>query len=102
MRNYPYSIQEGWDHLVKPLIQFVESNGGKVTQVKEKFGGLRFYYAPPLEADEELWKNFEDAVHAAEVLSTITCEVTGNYGELRDINGWWRCLSDEEYKKIIK
>jgi hypothetical protein len=66
----------GWAHLYEPLIALVEKKGGTVLQVKEKFGGLRFYYGP---ADDVI----ERAIRLAEQASAVTCETCAAPGELR-------------------
>lgn len=57
------------------------------TQVKEKFGGLRFYYDG---GDDYI----RGAVSMAETMAAITCEECGKPGELRT-GGWMRTLCDE-------
>lgn len=54
-------------------------------QVKEKFGGLRFYYTG---GDDEI----RGMVRLAESLSFKTCEDCGAPGELRKTRHWWRTL----------
>jgi hypothetical protein len=56
-------------------------------QVKEKFGGLRFYY----EGGDKI---VDGMVRMAESWATVTCEVCGNPGTLRK-GGWIRTLCDE-------
>lgn len=59
----------------------------EVHQIKEKFGGLRFY------ADKV--DDFCDGViRMAEAMADITCEVCGKPGERRS-GGWIRTLCDE-------
>ena len=84
----------GWNTLVKELIAELFDLGwdGKLYQIKEKFGGLRFYIG---EGSDEI----HDAIQAAEDRSYRTCEVTGKTGELRRDLGWMRVLCDEEYAK---
>lgn len=55
-------------------------------QVKEKFGGLRFYYEG---GDETIY----GMVRMAESMSVRTCEVCGNLGKPRN-TGWIRTLCD--------
>ena len=56
-------------------------------QVKEKYGGLRFYY--------DGGDDFSDGVVAmAEAMSYRTCEKCGNPGVLRE-GGWLKTLCDE-------
>jgi hypothetical protein len=60
-------------------------------QVKEKFGGLRFYMH---NTDE--W--IDGAISLAESLSRRTCEVCGARGEQRG-GGWIRTLCEEHSKR---
>ena len=55
-------------------------------QIKEKFGGLRFYYSG---GDEYI----DGMVRMAEVWAGQTCETCGNVGKRRD-GGWIRTLCD--------
>jgi hypothetical protein len=57
------------------------------TQVKEKFGTLRFYYW----GGDEYCSGVESM---AESMSAVTCEVCGSPGKLRH-DGWIRALCDE-------
>ena len=90
-------ISNGWFGLVKELIEDCIALGWnkEICQIKEKFGGLRFYINS---APEEVFKRISEA----EDKSFTTCEVTGNPGQLRTDIGWYRTLSDEEYEKIKK
>lgn len=58
-----------------------------IDQIKEKFGGLRFYY-----------HGGDDHIHGmtrmAEVWADTLCETCGNRGQRRD-GGWVRTLCDE-------
>lgn len=63
-------------------------------QVKEKFGGLRFYYNG---GDDQI----QGMVRMAESMSVVTCETCGAPGSTRG-GGWIRTLCDfheEEYQK---
>jgi hypothetical protein len=85
----------GWNQLIKDLIEDIIELGWnkEVCQVKEKFGGLRFYIN---ESSDEVFKRIGEA----EEKSYTVCEVTGEPGKLRRDIGWIRTLSDEEYSKI--
>jgi hypothetical protein len=91
-----FGTSEGWNLLIKNLIQdLIELGWNKeVTQVKEKFGGLRFYIN---EGSSEMYERIIET----ETESFNTCEVTGKPGKLRTDIGWYRTLCDEEYNKII-
>lgn len=68
----------------------------KIRQVKEKFGGLRFYV-------DTTDKRIHHWIEFAEVVSTKICEECGAPGERRG-EGWVRTLCDfheAEYQKKI-
>jgi hypothetical protein len=92
-----FDTSSGWNQLIKDLIgDLIELGWNKeVCQVKEKFGGLRFYIN---ESSEDVFRRIREA----EEKSYTICEVTGEPGKLRNDIGWWRTLSDEEYSKIKK
>lgn len=61
------------------------------TQVKEKYGTLRFYYTG---SDDYI----DGVVAMAEYMSGVTCETCGAPGEIRE-DGWIRTLCDEHAKE---
>jgi len=67
-----------------------ESHGTVAVQVKEKWGGLRFYVS---NSDDYI----NGAITLAESLSLRTCEQCGAPGKLRG-RGWVRTLCDEHVK----
>jgi hypothetical protein len=94
-----FECGDGWYPLIKDLItDLIELGWDKQTcQVKEKFGGLRFYING---ASEEIYKR----IQTAEDLSYETCETCGEKGELRSV-GWYKTLCNkhhEERKSNIK
>jgi hypothetical protein len=94
-----FSVGYGWYPIVKDLItDLIELGWNKqVVQVKEKFGGLRFYIN---EGSKEIYDKISDA----EKLSYETCEICGEKGEPRKDMGWITTLCDEHYntKKMTK
>ena len=62
-----------------------------VTQVKEKYGTLRFYYDG---GDETI----DGMVRMAEAMSSITCEQCGNLGRMRGRH-WFYTACDEHSKE---
>lgn len=89
-----FDINEGWYPLVKELIDDLINLGWdkQTCQVKEKFGGLRFYINA---GSDEIYKR----ITKAENDSYQTCEITGKPGKLRNDIGWYLTLCDEEYEK---
>ena len=63
-----------------------------VDQIKEKFGGLRFYMRSSTDEMEKLIAQAED-------LSYKTCEVCGKPGQLRDDSYWYSTRCDECFEK---
>ena len=93
--SHYFEVDKGWYQLIKDLIDDLIKLGWnkEICQVKEKFGGLRFYIN---DGTTEIFKRITEA----EQLSIKTCEVTGNPGELRTDIGWYRTLSDEVYNEF--
>jgi hypothetical protein len=88
-----FAVREGWFPLIKDLIvDLIELGWNKeICQVKEKFGGLRFYIN---DGTDEMF----DRIHKAERESCTICEITGNPGKLRTDISWHRTLCDEQYE----
>lgn len=67
--------------------EFEENYGLRIVQVKEKFGGLRYYV-------DNSNPEVDAAIIMAESMSFRTCEFCGNRGSHRP-GGWIRTLCDE-------
>lgn len=89
-----FECDAGWYQIIKDLITDLIALGWdkQTCQVKEKFGGLRFYINA---GSDEMHARIQEA----ERLSYETCEVTGEPGKLRTDLGWHATLCDEEYTK---
>ena len=92
-----FQVSLGWNLIIKNLIQDLIRLGWnkEVIQVKEKFGGLRFYIN---EGTDEIHQRIGEA----ELESMKTCEITGRPGKLRTDIGWYRTLCGEEYERCLK
>lgn len=82
----------GWEVLIASLIDdlFILGWDGTLMQVKEKFGGLRFYIGPASDAIHE-------RIRQAEKQSVHTCIECGAPGKKRDLS-WILVLCDEHAK----
>jgi hypothetical protein len=110
-----FCIGEGWFQIIESLCAQIQhhidwKNEQKekydrgegcdqvtVLQIKEKFGGLRFYYSG---GDASI----DGMVRMAESWASRSCEVCGKPGESRS-GGWIRTLCDEheaEHQKTMK
>jgi len=102
MRNTEYwttSVGPGWQPIIRNLISDIEdamhlndTNRFIIHQVKEKFGGLRFYSS--YEGIEAFVDTVVELIAAAERACDNTCEVCGKPGELRE-RSWLKVLCDE-------
>ena len=91
-----FECGDGWFNILNSLCAAIQSHidhsNGKVsqveaTQIKEKFGDLRFYYV----GGDEVISNY---VSFAEIMSTKTCEECGKIGKTLG-SGWIRTLCKE-------
>ncbi|MFZ2539307.1 MAG: hypothetical protein WAX04_10450 [Oscillospiraceae bacterium] len=62
----------------------------KATQVKEKFGGLRFYHQTnALKLSQSLDDAIDKLIDEAAASAAKTCEMCGCESEIRSIGGWY-------------
>jgi hypothetical protein len=87
---------DGWFNLINDLCKNIQNELNKrsnkklkeefkVNQIKEKFGGLRFYTYCDNEQIHKL-------IDIAETLSFKTCECCGRKGKLCNVEGWLTTL----------
>lgn len=101
--RYGFEFGNGWYDLVFRLSSKIDElakrynlSGDKypfAVQVKEKFGGLRFYIDP---VDEKVSKDIYELINEFELLSLKTCEMCGKSGnEKTNPNGWICTICDD-------
>jgi len=92
-----FGVGSGWYPIIKDLIDGLIKLGWdkNVIQVKQKFGGLRFYID---EGSDEMHK----LIIEAERKSYETCEKCSEKGKARRDIGWHLTLCDEHYQEKIK
>lgn len=85
-----YYLPDGWADLVYDLHNAILENDPdyQIVQVKEKFGGLRFYVNQPI---SDMSKSL---ISEAEKSSFEICQDCGATGSLRK-RGWWATLCDK-------
>ena len=100
---HPPECGEGWYDLLDELMTDLEREMAKteasikVRQIKEKFGGLRFYADTSSSFKQAFSLN--DLIIAAEDKSFSICEICGQEGELRRKNGWLRTLCVSHWRE---
>jgi hypothetical protein len=93
----------GWEGLLREVfdvvkVQITDPAQFRLLQIKEKFGGLRFYYGLD-DVSDEAHEAIRNAVNAAEEKSARTCELTGKPGKMISRNGWICVRADEDIKE---
>lgn len=103
--NMVFECADGWYNLLydlsvqleKIIVEYKKNNPDDsdwhpyASQVKEKYGTLRFYMSTYLD-------DFDDYINKAEDMSGETCEVCGDKGELFS-RGHWYMTRCKEHRK---
>ena len=102
-QNGYFAVGDGWEPIIRKLSEKIlteyltwpseQQALFQVVQIKEKFGGLRYYY------DGEHTEAINQAIHDAETASYCTCELCGAPGERVNVTGWIQTLCHACYVK---
>ena len=96
--EYPKSIDvdEGWYQLVIDCDKELTAIDPhyRIFQIKEKFGGLRYYFHP---SQSDTSKAMNEIVSKYEAIAARTCEATGGSGVLMESVGGRRKTLNSEY-----
>ena len=94
LTRYGFECGDGWFNIIYELAKDVEALAKKtdlleltVHQVKEKFGGLRFYL------NKRVGRDIQMRIHKAELISLETCEECAHPGYRRNL-GYIKTLCD--------
>ena len=89
-------VDEGWYQIIvdcdEELTQIDPHY--QITQIKEKFGGLRYYFHP---SQSDTSKAMNEVVSKYEAIAARTCEATGGSGVLMESVGGRRKTLNSEY-----
>ncbi len=88
---------EGWSSLIDPIIERIEETGGRVSQIKEKYGRLRIYWDP---GEGEIDDSIERAVDEAEEKSATLCELCGAPARLMYARYWYQTLCPDHAREL--
>jgi hypothetical protein len=86
---------DGWKELVQPLEAEVIQLGGTISQIKEKFGSLCFFYSLPRAVPKARREELARRVRQAVDLSACTCQRCGKPGSLVSTGGILRTVCEE-------
>lgn len=99
LMGFGFECEDGWVDILYNLSKKITEiyPEVKATQVKEKFGTLRFYIEG---APQEVY----DEIDKAEILSSKICELCGKAGSMHHRGTWLKalcteCAVNEEYEK---
>lgn len=95
--NY-IEVDEGWYQIVLDCDAELTALDPdySILQIKEKFGGLRYYCVPSQMSDDDMRQRMEAVVSKYEEIAAKTCEATGLPGvRMRSIGGWYKTLNPE-------
>ena len=89
--HWGFECGDGWFKVIDELCaRLSKFDDVQAAQVKEKFGGLRFYIDA---VDSDHYEEVHQIIAEAEVQSYKTCEICGEPGEPKG-GGWVRTLCD--------
>ena len=84
-------VGEGWYDICREIdvqLKAIDPNY-QVSQIKEKFGGLRYYYTPSDATGAVDWEKMRAIVSKGEEQSYTICEECGNPGEPQTGGRYW-------------
>lgn len=85
--GWGFCCEDGWYKLIDELSEKLEPLDVVATQVKEKFGELRFYF----KCDNDNYEKANEYIDDASNQSYKICEICGNLGQLRSIGYFQTC-----------
>lgn len=88
-----FPVGEGWRPIVEKLVDDIIAidKGVEITQIKEKFGTLRFYIGG---VKREVSHDIYTLIREAEQESGVTCEHCGTKDRVTTKGGWILTLCD--------
>lgn len=108
--SFGAECESGWAKLYQPLIDYVNAynklhspgSSIEIHQIKEKFGGLRFYWAADNVSTDTI-DEFRKMVEDAEAQSWTVCEECGSEEEVGTLHiGWFYTRCRECARKIVE
>lgn len=89
------SCGDGWEPILRRMMEKLKDKPFKLDQVKEKFGTLRVYWHSLKGCSKEDWDLIGKITDEAERESETTCEFCGASGAKLREGGWLRTLCDK-------
>lgn len=97
------NVGEGWQKLIEFTHHYVSllDPNYEVLQIKEKFGGLRYYVQLSADLDPNDNQIIQTLIDMSEQLSFLICEECGGHGRVKSLQGWLRTLCEKDYEKLL-
>lgn len=94
-------VGAGWQELIENTHTALTGlmPGYTISQIKEKFGGLRYYWVPPQDTDVKVINTAHQIVDNAEQMSFHICEWCGKPGTTKAHRGWLATLCEEHHEE---
>lgn len=98
--NWRHSVGAGWWATIERTHYklFALDPNYRIDQIKEKYGGLRYYFTPSKGYDNDTYTAMEEIVSDAETECAELCEFCGSPGRIRGGESgfsWWKIACDE-------
>ena len=98
--QWRHSVGAGWWDVVEETHQklLALDSGYQIDQIKQKFGGLRYYFSPSQFDDGLVDEAMNKVVAEAEKKCSKLCEACGKPGRIRGADSgysWWQTVCDE-------
>jgi hypothetical protein len=102
IRDTHNDVWPGWWSIILEALDAIHARAphARVSQVKEKFGGLRIYIEVTRDENSE-FIDFSDILREAEYKSLGTCAVCGQPGSMRRSPGFILTLCDEHAEFFV-
>lgn len=98
------NVGEGWQKLIEFCHFYLTKLDPdyEVLQIKEKFGGLRYYAAFSGNLDPSDQAIGQGLTDMCEQLSFLICEECGEHGRIKSIGTWLRTLCDKHAEEALE
>jgi hypothetical protein len=86
--------RDGWASIIRRCHDelFLKDPTYRISQIKEKFGSLRYYFTP---SDMEKYREMGSVVLKYEIESENTCDICGQEGYIHKDGGYYRARCEE-------
>lgn len=94
MEQEEFPVGKGWWPIIREALDLIRKIDPetKITQIKEKFGGLRIYLSHSDTLNEKDYEVIHTLINQAEIEVHKTCEFCGSKDQVTTEGGWAKTL----------